>query len=213
MALKKVRRPVLHGEKEFSEKKGWNNVTESNNEFEETNIDLQEEWDSPILSNQPLFHNTDLEIDANTINEDETEYEPKNVQGELALNRLISFMEDSVRMPRKPKVEQGKYSFRIDNITSKENIAGKFGRYDQFLIAFSLYRIGVDVPIQITIPYIISSKVDSPFMLFLASFKSIFKGQNINITQLVGLKGNCEVSYYETATGDIYERLLIKNVE
>ncbi|WP_067727841.1 hypothetical protein [Oceanobacillus damuensis] len=213
MALKKVRRPVLHGEKEYLEKKGWNNVMDARNELEETTNDLQNEWNSPILQNQSNVHNTDLEIDADTIDEDEAEFEPKKALGESALNRTISFLEDSVRLPRKPKVEQGNYSFRIDNITSKENIVGKFGAYDQFLIAFSLYKIGIDVPIQITIPYIISSKPESPLMLFLASFKSIFNGQNITITQLVGLQGTCVVSHYETALGDIYERLLVKNVE
>jgi hypothetical protein len=214
MALKKVKRPVLYGEPELLEKKGWNNVMATNNEFEDTTSDVEVGWNSPIVPSQSLNGNPiDSDMPPNFFNESSNLYEPNKYQDDSALNRAISFFDDNVKLPRKAKVEQGKYSFRIDNITSKENIEGKFGAYDQFLITFSLYTIGMEVPMKITIPYTISSKSESPLMLFLASFKSIFKGQNITITQLVGLRGTCEISHYEKASGDIYERLLVNNVE
>ncbi|WP_440614949.1 hypothetical protein [Bacillus subtilis] len=215
MALKKVKRPVLYGEKEYLEQKGWNNVMDdANNEFEATNSYTEKEWNSPIAQSQSLNGNDkDSDVQPDFSNEDSKLYEPTERQDNSALNRIISFYDDNVRLPRKAKFDQDKYSFRIDNITSKENVEGKFGEYDQFLITFSLYKIGMEIPKQITIPYTISSKPESPLMLFLASFKSIFNGQNITITQLVGLQGTCEISHYETDSGDIYERLLVKNVE
>lgn len=214
MALKKVRRPVLFSEGESLAEKGWNNVMDKNNEIENTNSYAEEGWNSPIASNQSF--NGD-QIDSDTphdfSNEDSNKYEPNKLQNDSVLNRTISFLGDNVKLPRKAKVERGKYSFRIDNITSKENVEGKFGAYDQFLITFSLYKIGMEVPKQITIPYIISSKPESPLMLFLASFESMFRGQNITITQLVGLTGVCRISHFETALGDVYERLLVGSVD
>lgn len=214
MALKKVKRPVLYGEKEVSEERGWNNVMDTNNEIENTTSYVEKGWNSPIAPNQSLnSDHIDSDTQHNFSNEDSNMYEPNKKQNDSALNRTISFFGDNVKLPRKAKVEQAKYSFRIDNITSKENVEGKFGAYDQFLITFSLYKIGMEVPIQITIPYTISSKPESPLMLFLTSFKPIFKGQDITILQLVGLQGTCEISHYGTTSGDIYERLLVKNVE
>lgn len=213
MALKKVRRPVLSGEKEVSEKKGWNNVLDKNNELENTTSYAGERWNSPIAPRQTK--NSDLieaDMQHDFSNEDSNVYEPNKQRNDSALNRTISFFGDNVKLPRKAKVEQGNYDFRIDNITSKENVAGKFGTYDQFLITFSIQKVGMEVPKQITIPYIISTKAESTLMVFLASFKSIFEGQNITITQLVGLIGTCQISHFETASGDVYERLLVKSV-
>ncbi|MBG9587990.1 hypothetical protein [Cytobacillus firmus] len=205
MALKKVRRPVMNGEKEFSEEKGWNNVLDKNN--------AGEVWNSPIAPRQ--LENSDIidsDMQHDFSNENCNLYEPNKQRNDSALNRTISFFGDNVKLPRKAKVEQGNYDFRIDNITSKENVAGKFGTYDQFLITFLIQKVGMEVPKQITIPYIISAKAESPFMVFIASFKSIFQGQNITITQLVGLIGTCQISHFETASGDVYERLLVKSV-
>ncbi|WP_226668716.1 hypothetical protein [Metabacillus litoralis] len=213
MGLKKVRRPVLFGEKEVLEERGWKNVMDKNNVSENTTSYIGEGWNSPIVPSQPV--NSD-QIDSDTqhvfSNENSNVYESNKHRNDSALNRTISFFGDNVKLPRKAKVEQGNYEFRIDNITTKENVAGKFGIYDQFLITFSIQKVGMEVPKQITIPYIISTKAESALMVFLASFKSIFKGQNITITQLVGLIGTCEISHFETASGDVYERLLVISV-
>lgn len=205
MALKKVRRPVLYGEKEVSEEKGWNNVLDKNN--------AEEGWNSPIAPRQSA--NSDLidpDMQHDFFNEDNNVYEPNKQRNDSALNRTISFFGDNVKLPRKAKVEQGNYDFRIENIASKENVAGKFGPYDQLFITFSVQKMGMEVPQQITIPYIVSTKAESPFMVFLSSFKSLFQGQNITINQLVGLVGTCEIIHFQPASGDVYERLLVKSV-
>lgn len=205
MALKKVRRPVLYGEKEVSEEKGWNNVLDKNN--------AEEGWNSPIAPRQSANSDLiDLDMQHDLFNEDSNVYEPNKKRNDSALNRTISFFGDNVKLPRRAKIEQGNYDFRIDNIASKENVAGKFGPYDQLLITFSVQKMGMEVPQQITIPYIVSTKAESPLMVFLSSFKSLFQGQNITINQLVGLVGTCEISHFETASGDIYERLLVKSL-
>ncbi len=213
MALKKVRRPVLYGEKEVLEERGWNNVLDKNNELENTTSYAGEGWNSPIGPRQSA--NSDLidsDMQHDFPNEDNNVYEPNKQRIYSALNRTISFLGDNVRLSRSAKVEPGDYNFRIDNITSKENVAGKFGPYDQLFITFSVQKMGMEVPQQITIPYIVSTKAESPFMVFLSSFKSLFQGQNITINQLVGLVGTCEISHFETASGDIYERLLVKSL-
>lgn len=208
----------MNGEKEFSEEKGWNNVLDKNNAGEGWNNVLEktnagEEWNSPIaprhLENSDII-DSDMQHDFS--NQNSNLYEPNKQRNDSALNRTISFFGDNVKLPRKAKVEQGNYDFRIDNIASKENVAGKFGPYDQLFITFSVQKMGMEVPQQITIPYIVSTKSESPFMVFLSSFKSLFQGQNITINQLVGLVGTCEISHFEPASGDIYERLLVKSV-
>ncbi|MGD6960063.1 hypothetical protein ACQCWA_20865 [Rossellomorea aquimaris] len=213
MALKKVRHPVLHGEKEFLEKKGWNNVMETNSEFKDLISDVEKGWNSPIVPRQSVnSDHSDSDTQHDFSNEDSYLYKPNKQRNDSALYRTISFFGDYVKLPRKAKLEPDIYEFRIDNMTSKENVAGKFGTYDQLFITFSVQKFGMEAPKQITIPYIISTKAESPFMVFLASFKSIFQGQNITITQLVGLVGTCEISHFETASGDVYERLLVKSV-
>lgn len=213
MALKKVRRPLLYGEKEILEKKGWNNVMETKNEFKDLTSDVEKGWNSPIAPSQSVNRDhSDSDTQHNFLNEDINIYEPTKHRNDSALNRTISFFGDYVKMPRKAKLEPDIYEFRIDNMTSKENVAGKFGTYDQLFITFSVQKFGMEAPRQITIPYIISTKAESPFMVFLASFKSIFQGQNITITQLVGLIGTCEIIHFKTASGDVYDRLLVKSV-
>lgn len=213
MALKKVKRPILQGEDKSLEGKGWENIVDNKNELKETTNDLSQKHSSSVLSDYSSDCDANLEVNADSIHEDKAEYESRSMAGKSALNRIISFTEDSVKFLRSAKIEQGKYYFRIDDIASEENVVGKFGKYDQFLITFSLYKIAMDAPVQITIPYTISKKPESPLMLFLAKFKSIFEGQSIIIKQLIGLKGNCEINHYKTDAGDVYEKLLVKSVE
>jgi hypothetical protein len=213
VALKKVRRPVLFRENELTQKRGWNNVMLANKEFEETTDESKNDWNNVLMPSKSDSQNYIDSEHNDSIDETEKVYESNKVTEESALNRVISFFEENVRLPRRSKIEEGNYAFRIDNITSKENIEGKFGRYDQFLITFSICKSGMGVPVQITLPYTITSKPESQLMLFLASFKSIFVGQKITIKQLVGIIGNCQISHFKTASGDVYERLVVTNVE
>lgn len=212
MAIKKVRRPVLKGEQEYLRMKGLNHSMTSNNELvKTTNIPLEE-------SNNAVFSNEMNNSNIFRSNDDEAcvgEMEKESVKNKnhSAMNRIISFLEENVRMPRKAKVEEDDYYFRIDNITSREGIEGKFGTYDQFLITFSLSQSGMDVPIQITLPYTVSSNPESPLMMFLVHFKPIFQGQSITIKQLVGLQGRCKITHYQNTYGDVYERLEVLEVE
>jgi len=214
MALKKVRRPVLKGEQEYLKMKGLNNSMTSNKDLVNIkNVPLNESSNA-VLSNQThnsnIYQQNDYE---EFVDEMEKVLESVKNKNQSAMNRIISFLEENVRMPRKAKVEEDDYSFRIDNITSREGIEGKFGTYDQFLITFSLYKIGMGVPVQITVPYIVSSKPESPLMMFLVHFKPIFQGQSITIKQLVGLQGRCKITHYQNTYGDVYERLEVLKVE
>jgi hypothetical protein len=214
MALKKVKRPVLKGEQEYLKMKGLNHSMTSNNDLvKTTNVSL-EESNNAVLSNQTDNSNIyQLNDDEACVDEMEKVLESVKNKNQSAMNRLISFLEENVRMPRKAKVEEGNYSFRIDNITSREGVEGKYGVYDQFLITFSLSQSGMDVPIQITLPYTVSSNPESLLMMFLAKFKPIFEGQSITIKQLVGLKGRCKITHYQNTYGDVYERLEVLEVE
>ncbi|MED4851786.1 hypothetical protein P9386_08145 [Caldifermentibacillus hisashii] len=210
--IKKVKRPVLKGEQEYLRMKGLNHSMTSNNDLvKTTNVSL-EESNNAVLSNQ-TYNSNIYQLNNDEACVGEMEKESVKNKNHSAMNRIISFLEENVRMPRKAKVEEDDYYFRIDNITSREGIEGKFGTYDQFLITFSLSQSGMDVPIQITLPYTVSSNPESPLMMFLVHFKPIFQGQSITIKQLVGLQGRCKITHYQNTYGDVYERLEVLKVE
>ncbi|OAS83105.1 hypothetical protein [Metabacillus litoralis] len=202
MALKRVRRPVLGGEKEFLEKRELEtSMTGINNEKEFT----EEQKSEPKPNHLNSFSVEQAKV--------EEEVLKNNQDNKSLLCRQISFIDGKVKIPRKAKVDKGSYFFRINSIMSKEGLHGKYGAYDQYLVSFSLFRSGDEVPVQVTIPYTISSNPNSPLMQLLMNFKSFFEGQSITINQLVGWKGSCEINYYITDSGDEYERLTVKHIE
>ncbi|MGC7929584.1 hypothetical protein ACP3VS_13260 [Lysinibacillus sp. VIII_CA] len=199
MALKKVRRPVLQGEKKFNEMKEKERVSalEQESEAQELQLENIEE------SQEELPYDTN-NLDTNHFN---------LIEDESPLERLITFLDGKVRLPRKAKVGKGECLFQINSVATKEGIQGKFGYYDQYLFTFSLTQSSGEVPVQITVPFTISSNPESPLMKFLMSFRSIFEGQRITVQQLVGLRGTCEIDHYITEAGDEYERLVVKSIE
>ncbi|MGS0433389.1 hypothetical protein ACU8YK_00270 [Bacillus paranthracis] len=199
MALKKVRRPVLQGEKEFNEMKEKERVSalEQESEAQELQLENIEEFQE------------ELPYDTNNLDTNHSNL----IEGESPLERLITFLDGKVRLPRKAKVGKGVYLFQIKSVATKEGIQGKFGSYDQYLFTFSLTQTSGEVPVQITVPFTISSNPESPLMKFLMSFRSIFEGQRITVQQLVGWRGTCEIDHYITEAGDEYERLAVKSIE
>jgi hypothetical protein len=199
MALKKVKRPVLQGEKEFNEMKE-----------KERGSALEQEGEASELQQENIEESQD-ELPYDTSNLETTH--SHLVEGESPLERLITFLDGKVRLPRKAKVGKGVYLFQINSVATKEGIQGKYGSYDQYLFTFSLTQSSGEVPVQITVPFTISSNPESPLMKFLMSFRSIFEGQRITVQQLVGWRGTCEIDHYITEAGDEYERLVVKNLE
>jgi hypothetical protein len=199
MALKKVKRPVLQGEKEFNEMKGKERGSA---------LEQESEASEPQQEYMEVYRD-ELPDDTNNLETNHTHL----IEGESPLERLITFLDGKVRMPRKAKVGKGVYLFQINSVATKEGIQGKFGSYDQYLFTFSLSQSSEEVPVQITVPFIISSNPESLLMKFLLSFRSIFEGQRITVQQLVGLGGTCEIDHYITESGDEYERLVVKSIE
>lgn len=235
MPLKKVKRPVIYKpieNEEVPEVKHvigdvmatLNDISEEQssmdllniNNLNETNNTTQE-WNNPCIHNQSDTNNYFNAHDESTFVDDSEEAsetaEPVELKKESIMERHISFEGDNVRLLRTPKFDKGKYRFRIDETNSREGMKGKYGVYDQYLITYSLTQLGMKVPMQLTIPYTISTKSDSPFMMFLTHLKPIFEGQSITINQLVGLQGICNISHYKADSGDVYDQLEVLSVE
>lgn len=177
MALKKVRRPVL------------NRPSENNNRLE------QEQAENEVNSNRKEEPSMNQLNTINHYNQNESYSKSSSTQKTSALERIISFEDDSVSMQRTAKIAEGVYDFRIDEIAVRENVETQYGMKDQYVVSFSLYSEITQQVKELSLPYNISSNPKSALMMFLGAFKEIFKGQRITMRHLVGLFYN----YYKNS--------------
>lgn len=145
MALKKVRRPVINKPSE-----------DNNKELEqEANKNGREE----LSMNQ---HNTNSN---ENMNERLSETLSNTIQGSPAMERIISFGDDSVSMQRTAKVPEGIYDYNIDEINVRENVQTQYGLKDQYVITFSLYSEVTEQVTKLSLPYNISSNQQSALVM------------------------------------------------
>lgn len=210
MPIKKVKRPILRPE---STNEFHNNTKKTNMETLTNNGYLS--GNQNIISNQfdsnSFFHNEE-EKTTDNMEMFHEQIGDNDQNSQSILDQIICFQEENVRLPRRAKVEEGVYSFRINSISCRK-VKGMYGNYDQLLFQFSLYKNGMEEPSNITIPYNYSQKENSPLMKFLRHFKSLFSGQSIKFCQLIGLQGQCKITHYQNNYGDVYEQLEILQVE
>lgn len=193
MALKKVRRPVINKPSE-----------DNNKELEqEANKNGKEE----LLMNQ---HNT---ISNENMNERLSESFSNTSQRSDAMERIISFGDDSVSMQRIAKVNEGLFEYRIDEINVRDNAVTQFGLKDQYVITFSLYSEVTEQVTKLSLAYNISSNQQSALMMFLGAFKQVFKGQRITMGHLIGLTGQARIHHVTSEAGNIFEKIEILTVE
>ncbi|MBD8071545.1 hypothetical protein [Bacillus sp. PS06] len=193
MALKKVRRPVINKPSE-----------DNNKELEqEANKNGKEE----LSMNQ---HNTNSN---ENMNERLSESFSNTSQRSDAMERIISFGDDSVSMQRTAKVPEGIYDYNIDEIDVRENVQSQYGLKDQYVITFSLYSEVTEQVTKLSLPYNISSNQQSALMMFLGAFKQVFKGQRITMGHLTGLTGQARVHHVTSEAGNIFEKIEVLTVE
>ncbi|KAA0808417.1 hypothetical protein EI976_12575 [Bacillus licheniformis] len=193
MALKKVRRPVINKPSE-----------DNNKELEqEANKNGREE----LSMNQ---HNTNSN---ENMNERLSETLSNTIQGSPAMERIISFEDDSVSMQRTAKIAEGVYDFRIDEIAVRENVETHYGLKDQYVVSFSLYSEITQQVKELSLPYNISSNPKSALMMFLGAFKEIFKGQRVTMKHLEGLTGQARIHHVVSVAGNVFEKIEILTVE
>ncbi|WP_188455461.1 hypothetical protein [Virgibacillus oceani] len=194
MALKKVKRPVLKGEQEFieSRKKDAKHLEEVSSSQVDRNVDefpkahLHETISLQGISNENEMSITELP--------------------------LISFTGGQARLIRKPKLPEGNYFFRINNVTYKKNFKSKFGANGLVLFHFSIGKSEDDTPTQITISFSFSYHYESPLMQFVNNFAPLFDEETISFDGLVGCCGVGRIYHHQTARGSIYERIKVESV-
>jgi hypothetical protein len=192
MALKKVRRPVL------------NTPSEDNNTLEqEANKNGKEE----------LSMTQNNTVSNENLNERLFESFSNTPQKSAAMERIISFGDDSVSMKRMAKVDEGLFEYRIDEITVRENVVTQFGLKDQYVITFALYSEVTKQVTKLSLPFNISSNQQSALMMFLGAFKQVFKGQRITMGHLIGLTGQARIHHVTSEAGNIFEKVEILTVE
>lgn len=136
-----------------------------------------------------------------------------NTGGNPALERVISFQDDSIAVQRLAKIAEGVYDFRIDKITVREGVETQYGVKDQYVISFSLYSELTEQITKLSLPYNISMHQQSALMMLLGAFKEVFRGQKITMTQLIGLTGQARVHHVASQSGNVFEKIEILTVE
>lgn len=194
MALKKVKRPALKGEQEF---------IESRKKYAKQ---LEEVPSFQVNSNVDEFPKAHL-------------HETPSLQGipnenEMSITELplISFAGGQARLIRKPKLREGNYFFRINNVKFRKNLKSKFGANGLVLFHFAIGKSEDDTPTQITISFPFSYHYESPLMQFVNNFAPLFDEETISFYGLVGYSGVGRIYHHQTATGNIYERIKVEHV-
>lgn len=193
MALKKVRRPVI------------------NKPSEDNNKELEQEANKN--GKEELSMNQQNTINNENMNERLSESFSNASQRSDAMERIISFGDDSVSMQRTAKVPEGIYDYNIDEIDVRENVQTQYGLKDQYVITFSLYSEVTEQVTKLSLPYNISSNQQSALMMFLGAFKQVFKGQRITMGHLIGLTGQARVHHVNSEAGNIFEKIEVLTVE
>ncbi|MGN7409164.1 hypothetical protein [Sporosarcina sp. SAFN-010] len=139
----------------------------------------------------------------------------ENLEGNQAPNcRMISFTTQGTKIIRTAQLQEGSdYYFNIINLKMRNGVVGQYGNYDQVFITYAISKYGWESPMEITVPYTLSTKVDSQFMKLMSHFRTIFDGQNITLDQLVGLSGSCTIFHYQAASGAVYDQVEITSVQ
>ncbi|MDR4316648.1 Uncharacterised protein [Niallia circulans] len=193
MALKKVRRPVI------------------NKPSEDNNKELEQEANKN--GKEELSMNQQNTINTENMNERLSESFSNASQRNDAMERIISFVDDSVSMQRMAKVNEGLFEYRIDEINVRDNVVTQFGLKDQYVITFSLYSEVTEQVTKLSLAYNISSNQQSALMMFLGAFKQVFKGQRITMGHLIGLTGQARIHHVTSEAGNIFEKIEILTIE
>lgn len=127
--------------------------------------------------------------------------------------RMISFTTQETKIVRTAQLEEGSdYYFNILHLKMRNGVVGQYGNYDQVFITYAISKYGGESPLEITVPYTLSTKADSQFMKLMSHFRPIFDGQNITLDQLVGLSGICTIFHYQAASGAVYDQVEIASI-
>ena len=134
-------------------------------------------------------------------------------QKNAALERVISFKDDSISIQRIAKIPEGTYEYQIEEINVRENVETQYGLKDQYVITFALYSEVTEQVTRVSIPYNISSNPKSALMMFLNAFKETFRGKMIKIGSLVDLTGQARIHHMVSENGNVFEKIQIFTVE
>lgn len=199
MAVKKVKRPILVGPNEDNDETVGQ---------EQSKMDLNEyvkEEESMSQMNKGNHYNLDKSYS-------EVLLRP-TTQKNAALERVISFKDDSISIQRIAKIPEGTYEYQIEEINVRENVETQYGLKDQYVITFALYSEVTEQVTRVSIPYNISSNPKSALMMFLNAFKETFRGKMIKIGSLVDLTGQARIHHMVSENGNVFEKIQIFTVE
>ncbi|TWH82565.1 hypothetical protein [Sedimentibacter saalensis] len=227
MALKKVRKFIPAVIDEVDE------ITECPELTHELNVVLELVETEDVSDEVSFSLNNEIgeiskEVCNNLLNENEENLNnlinlPIITNKEVSENQLcnkeliVSYEGNDVRTIRRPKIAEGLYYFKIDNLRLNYVVKGKYGPYNQLIVGYRLkdyYTINNGKEAEehrVTVPYIVSTN-NADYSNFISKFKPIFNGHTINIKQLEGYEGVCKLYHYKTAKGDFYERVQLMEV-
>ncbi len=112
-------------------------------------------------------------------------------------------------------VVEGKYKFYVKNLNVDRQVATKYGVKDKLMVEFHISQVidGEDFAYDLKQKYNISgSRKSSFYQLYIDLIGKAPIGK-LNLRNLLGVKGYCEVKHIPMDNGDIFPRIININAE
>lgn len=195
MALKKItefQRKAMEQRKKEEEVKKMQMLNDVEKEQGIEKVEeIIEEDNTSNINNDPFFKEEVLNGDNTPIQGLELELEPEQV------------------------VEEGKYRFSIKNVGIENGVITKYGIKNKAVIEFNISGIINDQEEEYILKqkYNISNSHKSKFYKIYSDLTGNLPIGKINLRDLLGIKGICEVKYLELDNGDEFPEIVNVNRE
>ena len=176
---------------------------------------MEEEKMQNVFNNS--VKNEMVEGDENTMNEVIKNSTIKNTDSFFNNEELsgTSTPIDGLEIEIEIGIAEGRYKFRVKNLDIARNVETKFGIKDKLVIEFHIWGIsdGEEVAYDLKQKYNISSSYKSEFYKVYRDLTGIPPRGKINLRNLLGVKGDCEIKHIEMDDRNIFPKVVNINAE
>lgn len=120
-----------------------------------------------------------------------------------------------IELQQEIAIAEGRYKFRVQNLDIERQVETKYGIKDKLIIQFHISRIRdtEEFAYDLKQKYNISSSYKSSFYQVYKDLTGEPPRGKINLRNLLGIKGSCEVKHIHMDNGDIFPRVVNINAE
>lgn len=112
-------------------------------------------------------------------------------------------------------IGEGRYKFAVENLGIENQVQTKYGMKDKLVVEFNVSRVrdGEEYSCKLKQKYNISSSTKSSFYQLYTDLTGRVPIGKINLRNLLGIKGICEVKHIQMEDGNIFPKVVNINVE